>query len=377
MKKDQLIMLDTCVVKYLLNIKGKNDKAVSKNLKEKTLKNYIRHHACCISVFTLFELLRNPLNEQNIKDMKKMRMQIYTPYELELDVFNDDYLNELLDIKKCKKFQENMNIKINKYASDYFARILSYPYVFLLFETNVEFNRRNTKFNARIIADKIEESIQLIAKILLENIQLNNNFSKSSVLKIIEKMYVWIATITFNWFNTDGNQMFIDNDFESVINSTNKLLEGIKNIDLSKTITDGNNNKVKANGYCNLIYVLTKKIKETNPELNIDIENIMIDKNIEIIRQIYKTQNASIEDLFIEKNVKELYLFSLKDKKKEEHPERLISKLFDSNDILDFMGLNLANSVKMPFITTDGKTNEIIKLAKCDITLNKAFIKNI
>ena len=103
----------------------------------------------------------------------------------------------------------------------------------------------------------------------------------------------------------------------------------------------------------------------------------MIDKNIEIVRKIYKTQNASIEDLFIEKNVKELYLFSLKDKKKEEHPERLISELFDSNDILDFMGLNLANSVKMPFITTDGKTNEIIKLAKCDIILNKAFIKNI
>ncbi len=71
MKKDQLIMLDTCVVKYLLNIKGNNDEAVSKNLKEKTIKNYIRHHACCISVFTLFELLRNPLNEQNIKDMKK------------------------------------------------------------------------------------------------------------------------------------------------------------------------------------------------------------------------------------------------------------------------------------------------------------------
>lgn len=50
--------------------------------------------------------------------MKKMRMQIYTPYEPEFDVFNDDYLNELLDIEKCKKFQENMNIKINKYASD-------------------------------------------------------------------------------------------------------------------------------------------------------------------------------------------------------------------------------------------------------------------
>ena len=377
MKKNQLIMLDTCIVKYLLNIKGKNDESVSKNLNLKTLKNYIRHHGCCISVFTLFELLRNPLNEQNIKDMQKMHMQIYTPYEPESDVFDDDYLNELLDLEKCKKFQENMNIKINKYASDYFARILSYPYVFLLFETNVEFNRRHSKFNTGLIANKIEEAIQCIAKILLDNMQLNNNFSKSSILKIIEKMYVWIATITFNWFNTDGNQIFIDNSFDSVVNATNKLLENIKNIDLNNIITDDDNNKVKANGYCNLIYVLTKKIKEENPELDVDIENIMINKNIEIIREIYKTQKGSIEDLFIEKNVKELYLFSLKDKKKEEHPERLISKLFDSNDILDFMGLNLANSVKMPFITTDGKTNEIIKLAKCDTTLNKAFTKNI
>ena len=377
MKKNQLIMLDTCIVKYLLNIKGKNDESVSKNLNLKTLKNYIRHHGCCISVFTLFELLRNPLNEQNIKDMQKMHMQIYTPYEPESDVFDDDYLNELLDLEKCKKFQENMNIKINKYASDYFARILSYPYVFLLFETKVEFNRRHSKFNTELIANKIEEAIQCIAKILLDNMQLNNNFSKSSILKIIEKMYVWIATITFNWFNTDGNQIFIDNSFDSVVNATNKLLENIKNIDLNNIITDDDNNKVKANGYCNLIYVLTKKIKEENPELDVDIENIMINKNIEIIREIYKTQKGSIEDLFIEKNVKELYLFSLKDKKKEEHPERSISKLFDSNDILDFMGLNLANSVKMPFITTDGKTNEIIKLAKCDMTLNKAFTKNI
>lgn len=370
-------MLDTCIIKYLLNIKGQNDGSVSNNLNEKTIRNYIRHHGCCISVFTLFELLRNPLNEQNIKDMKKMNVQIYTQYEKESDVFDDNYLNELLDIEKCKKFQKIMNIKINQYASDYFARILSYPYIFLLYMTSVEFKRRKTEFNANIITNKIEECIQSISNTLFNNMQSNNNFSKSSILSIIEKMYVWIATITFNWFNTDGNQMFIDNNFESVSNATNKLLENIKKIDLSLSITDDDEKQIKANGYCNLIYVLAKRIKEFNSNLNIDIESEMFKKNIELIKAIYKTEKGTIEDLFIEKNIKELYLFSLKDKKKEEHPERPIRRLFDSNDILDFMNLKLAYSLNMPFITTDGKTNEIIKLAKCDTSLHKAFIKNI
>lgn len=377
MKKNQLIMLDTCIISYLLKIKGKNDESVSRNLNEKTIRNYIRHHGCCISVFTLFELLRKQLNEQHIKEMKKMNMQIYTPYKPEFDVFDDDYLDELLNVEKCKKFQDNINNEINKYASDYFARILSYPYIFLVYGINVEFNRRQEFFNTDIIASKIEECIQNISQNLLKNMQQNNNFSKSAVLKIIEKMYIWIATITFDWFNTDANQIFIDNNFEAVIKAINKLLENIKNIDLNLIIKNESNYKVKANGYCNFIYVLTKKIKESNQDLNMNIEDEMIYKNIEIIKNIYKTQKGTIEDLFIEKNVKELYLYSIKNKKKEECPDKLISKLFDSNDILDFMGLNMAYHLKIPFITTDGKTNEIIKLAKCDISLNKAFIKNI
>ncbi len=372
------IMLDTCVAKYLFGIQGEHDEIVKNNINEEILKRYIKHHGCVMSVFTLFEILRkHDYNEDVfIRNLKLYNVEVFTPYSQDKDIFSENYIEEIKDKTKATLFLDTINKEIIVFASKNISEILTYPMDFLLFGLVNLFREKEIDLKLEIINRAIYSANEIISKKIYNEMLKVNYFVKSKISKIINCTYKWIAKHLFDWFNNEANNVVIKLDSEEFYNALNVLLDKLNSINLEDEIIMPDHS-IKADGKFNMLYVLCEKMKETNNFVNLNIDELFVQKNLEIIKRIYHTQERNVENVYLEKNIYDLYLSHIISKKGKSEPELKLDRIFDSNDIIDLLSCKFAIDNKFKFITTDGNLNNVISQVEQDLSINKLFIKNI
>lgn len=372
------IMLDTCVAEYLLGVKCEHDEIVQKNINEDLLIKYVKHHGFIMSVFSLFELLRkeNNISDILIKNLKKFDVKIYTPYTHDKDIFGENYINELNNKDKVKRFLDTTNKQIVLFASKNLSQTLMYPMSFLLFGMLNHFSINGVEVDTKKVNKKIRLAIEIISQKLYEKILIANYYQKSKVLKIINCVYKWIAKHLFDWFNNEANDVIISIDSKKLYDALDILIEKLNSINLDNEV-DVSDHSIRADGAFNMLFVLCEKMKETHKFENVDIDDLFMQKNLDIIKIIYHTHERTISNIYLEKNIYDLYLSHIRNKKGLSEPELKLDKIFDSNDIIDLLSCKFAYDNQYKFITTDGKINGIISQVESDISVNKLFIKNI
>lgn len=368
MKKisEKQFVLDTCILKLFLQIKGEKDNIIEEKLNLKTLKNYLRHHRPIITPFTLLETFRQDVNDNSINLLERLNPIILNKKYL---IENHNLLETLKNDNKKDILFKKITLEIKKATAAHFSYILLFPLGFIthVFTQNIPHN--NEYFN--YIHNYFIEYHNILYKKILENFEKIENFNKTNILKTIEKIYKILNCISADWCNNEANDVYKNQDSISLNLAMESLKSKLHEIDLFE------NDKLNANGNINFFFKFYELIKQVTPNIPENFDSLLINFSEMFIKAFYSIKDEEILNIFIKKNIKELFLRHIKDKKSESHPEKRIKKIIDSNDIIDCINLMLAYNNNYIFLTTDGKLNGIISTLYEDISPWKDFIKNI
>ena len=365
------IMIDTCVASYILDIHGENDKKIEDLINEKPLKHYLKHHGCWISVFTLFEILRRikKPNEDFINKLKEYKVEIYTQYNEEDDVFTEKIFDELLDDVKVNKFLKVINKKIINFACEYLSTVLTYPLVLSVYLV-YDYNKEKNLITKDLVKDFIISCNKKISGILMNFFEQVSIYKKDPINKIIRKIYKWVGYIGVEWINNEIKD-FVNGEIslEAILVS---LLNKIDKVNWNNEIkrADGS---LYVDGDFNMMYQLFKTLKLNHKMID---DSVFID-NIVNFRGKYYISLSPVEDAYFCKSIYDTYLFNIRDKKNNPAPNMRLDEAFDPNDIIDLMSYNFAYENNIKFISTDGNLNQIIKYIEKDVFFQKVFIRNI
>lgn len=358
------VFLDTCIVKNLLGFDESADVFQSKYNKN-LLERYIKHHGCILSVFTLFEILKDKKidNEQIQQNFKNLNFIIYTPYDEKDDILSCDYKSEIFNKQKRECFIQFINKKIIDFASIYYTDILIYPYILNLCNITEVEQREGLKLDFSIINKKTLEIIEYIEKQINFMFSKAEIFKKTSANKILNSFYKWITHITVDWFNNEISNLAKTRTVDGVYEVCNAYLERLKKVDFSIDLVIGKNNEVFANADSNFIYIVKENTyKLCNNKLSEHDWNIkFVKENKKIVNKIYKKHISSdVIDVYFNLNLDEFYFQHIIDYKGVENPQKSFRNMIDTNDIVDLLSLNLAEIKNDVYLTLDNKLKRVI-----------------
>ena len=132
-------------------------------------------------------------------------------------------------------------------------------------------------------------------------------FKKSKILKIVNNAYKWIAYHLFDWFNNEGNDVVKNNNHNELYSALKELIKRFKTINLEDEIVLPDKS-IKADGQCNMLFEICKKLKIINEFTGLNIDELFIQKNREIIRLIYHSQQRNVLNVYILKRMCMIYI---------------------------------------------------------------------
>jgi len=347
------MFIDTNIFKNITGFDNE-DSDIARLYKKERLLNYVKHHGCKITVFTLYEVLRyKELSNESIAKIQKLNFSTYTPYDQEEDVYTNNIKNELNDVFKREMFLSNISKRIIEYASEYYSTLLLFPIFFTCYAFNqdVENNRLGlSSFNFKSIVDEINREVK--SKLYKAMLKESKFFNKSTN-KSINSAYKWINQICVDWYNDEVKNYYENKSKESFIKVFDGINERVHKVNFLDELIIQPNNQKHADERTNFIYLLFNKLKMLSQN-DMTVEKwkeVYVKRCNDIFNIIYTKSGNKVIDAYYEKTLSELFLRNVNNI--DTNNTNNLRKILDVNDIIDLISLNFVYMNKGILLSTD------------------------
>lgn len=354
------LYLDTCVFNNIFNEADKNSN-IDEQIEAKPLKNYIRHHGCYITVYSLYELLRQ--SENNSKSiigtlsalLKKGDVTIRTSQHSKLNISSYDFACRIEDEEKRHAILCEISDEILDYASDFYSRVFLFPFAMGNYCLQRSPALKNVCQNRTLSHEIFKKAIHVLkTAIKKQYVELY----RKSFSKTLDRINKHLDILSKKWFCDTMTPLF-ENPSESLYNETlTSILQMLENEDFGIDIVE-ENNRIYSNKTNNPLYwIITEIMPDVTDSSHHNSENITQLKNkIEnIMREVYSTDNSPLINEYLTRALRQFFMRQISGSSSEHN----FSRIVQPNDIIDYINLEYSEADNYVYLTTDKAVIQII-----------------